>query len=97
MILSPVVQLPLELERLFVVVDHEPPTRNELHELLSGIATEGDEMPIGNVQESVLDVAAGLTRYEAENAFSLSLVRMPQYVRIRYGNLKRSLSKNLGC
>ena len=29
-VLSPVVQLPPELERLFIVVDHEPPTREEL-------------------------------------------------------------------
>ncbi len=74
-ILSPVVQLPPELERLFVVVDHEPPTREELRGLLAGIATDGDEMPNGNMLESVLDAAVGLTRYEAENAFSLSLVR----------------------
>ena len=74
-ILSPVVQLPPELERLFVVVDHEPPTRDELRSLLAGIATDGDEMPKGNMLESVLDAAVGLTRYEAENAFSLSLVR----------------------
>ncbi len=74
-ILSPVVQLPPELERLFVVVDHEPPTRDELRELLAGIATDGDEMPTGNMLESVLDAAVGLTRYEAENAFSLSLIR----------------------
>ena len=74
-ILSPVVQLPPELERLFVVVDHEPPTRDEMRELLAGIATDGDEMPTGNMLESVLDAAVGLTRYEAENAFSLSLIR----------------------
>lgn len=74
-ILSPVVQLPPELERLFVVVDHEPPTRAELQELLGGIATAENEMPIGQQLEAVLDAAVGLTRYEAENAFSLSLVR----------------------
>lgn len=74
-ILSPVVQLPPELERLFVVIDHEPPTRDELQELLASIATGDNEMPAGQQLESVLDAAAGLTRYEAENAFSLSLVR----------------------
>ena len=74
-ILSPVVQLPPELERLFVVVDHEPPTRDELQELLASIATDDNEMPAGQQLASVLDAAAGLTRYEAENAFSLSLVR----------------------
>ena len=73
-ILSPVVQLPPELERLFVVVDHEPPARAELQELLGGIATDS-EMPAGQQLVAVLDAAVGLTRYEAENAFSLSLVR----------------------
>ena len=74
-VLSPIVQLPPELERLFVVVDHEPPTRAELQELLGGIATAENEMPVGQQLEAVLDAAVGLTRYEAENAFSLSLVR----------------------
>ena len=74
-VLSPVVQLPPELERLFVVVDHEPPTRTELQELLGGIATGENEMPVGQPLDAVLDAAVGLTRYEAENAFSLSLVR----------------------
>ena len=74
-ILSPVVQLPPELERLFVVVDHEQPTRAELQELLGSIATGVNEMPVGQHLEAVLDAAVGLTRYEAENAFSLSLVR----------------------
>ena len=58
----------MKLARLFLVVDHEPPTRDELRNLLAGIATAGDEMPIGNMLESVLDAAVGLTRYEAENA-----------------------------
>ena len=75
-ILSPVVQLPPEIERLFIVVDHDPPNRTELRELLAGIATAEGEMPTGNTLESVLDAASGLTRYEAENAFSLSLVRL---------------------
>ena len=74
-ILSPVVQLPPELERLFLVVDHEPPSRAEMQELLGAIATDENEMPAGQQLEVVLDAAVGLTRYEAENAFSLSLVR----------------------
>jgi hypothetical protein len=39
-ILSPMVQLPVELEKLFVTVDHELPTRDQLHEIARGIATE---------------------------------------------------------
>jgi hypothetical protein len=74
-ILAPVVQLPIELEKLFVVLEHELPDRHQLVEIASGIATEAAELPTGPELETVLDAASGLTRLEAENAFSLSLVR----------------------
>jgi len=74
-VLSPVVQIPIELEKLFIVVEHELPSREQLHDLARGVATEEGELPDGPQLESVLDAARGLTRYEAESAFSLSLVR----------------------
>ena len=74
-VLAPVVQLPVELEKLFVVVEHELPDREQLAEIARGIATEDAELPDGPELDIVLDAAAGLTRMEAENAFSLSLVR----------------------
>ena len=74
-ILSPVVQIPVELEKLFTVVTHPRPTRDQLAEIARGIATEEDELPTGRDWDGLLDAAAGLTRHEAENAFSLSLVR----------------------
>lgn len=74
-VLAPVVQLPIELEKLFVVIEHELPDREQLGEIARGIATEDSELPDGPELETVLDAAAGLTRMEAENAFSLSLVR----------------------
>ena len=74
-VLAPVVQIPIELEKHFVVVEHELPGRDQLEEIARGVATEEGELPEGEELESVLDSAAGLTRYEAEGAFSLSLVR----------------------
>jgi len=74
-VLSPVVQIPVELEKLFLVVEHELPGRDQLQALARGVATEAGELPEGPQLDSVLDAAAGLTRYEAESAFSLSLVR----------------------
>ena len=74
-ILSPVVQIPAELEKQFVVIEHELPGREQLTEIARGIATEQGELPADLELERVLDAAAGLTRYEAEGAFSLSLVR----------------------
>ena len=75
MILSPVVQLPTELERQFVVIEHELPGRDQLTQIVRTIATEPGELPEGDDFTAVLDSASGLTRVEAENAFSLSLIR----------------------
>jgi hypothetical protein len=74
-VLSPVVQIPTELERLFIVIEHPLPGRDQLAEIARGIATDDGEMPSGMELERLLDAAAGLTRFESENAFSLSLVR----------------------
>ena len=74
-ILSPVVQIPPELERQFTVVEHELPGRDQLGQIARSIATEPGELPEGDGLGAVLDSAAGLTRVEAENAFSLSLIR----------------------
>jgi hypothetical protein len=74
-VLSPVVQIPVELERQFVVIEHDLPGRDQLERIARGVATEPGELLNGNGLTAVLDGAAGLTRVEAENAFSLSLVR----------------------
>ena len=74
-ILSPVVTIPIELEKLFAVIEHELPSREQIEEIARGVATEAGDLPDGPELHTVLDAAAGLTRYEAEKAFSLSLVR----------------------
>jgi hypothetical protein len=74
-VLSPMVQIPTELERQFVVIEHDLPGREQLARIAREIATEPGELPEGAELEGVLDSAAGLTRVEAENAFSLSLIR----------------------
>ncbi|WP_254508143.1 hypothetical protein [Anatilimnocola floriformis] len=74
-ILSPIVQVPAELDKQFVVIEHDLPGREQLAEIARGIATERDELPAPTEFDRVIDAAKGLTRYEAEGAFSLSLVR----------------------
>ena len=74
-VLSAVVNIPVELERQFVVIEHDLPGRDQLERIARGIATEPGELPAGEELTAVLDAAAGLTRVEAENALSLSLVR----------------------
>jgi hypothetical protein len=46
-VLSPVVQIPVELEKLFVIVEHELPSREQLLSIAQGVATEQDELPTG--------------------------------------------------
>jgi len=74
-VLSPLVSLPAELEKLFVVLEHRLPDRAQLAQIACEIAAEPGELPDGRQLEAVLEAAAGLTRYEAEGAYSLSLVR----------------------
>ena len=74
-VLSPVIQIPTELERQFVVIEHDLPGRDQLQQIARTIATEPGELPDGDALNAVLDSAVGLTRVEAENAFSLSLIR----------------------
>ena len=94
--LSPIVSIPAELEKLFVVVEHELPGREQLLEIANGIATESGELPDDSELETVLDAAAGLTRLEAENAFSLSLVRHGRITPDAIWELKSGMLKKSG-
>jgi hypothetical protein len=95
-VLSPLVQIPTELEKLFVCLEHELPHRNQLEQIARGIATKKGELPDGPGLERVLDAAAGLTRYEAEAAFSLSLVRAGQIKADSVWELKAQMLKKSG-
>lgn len=95
-ILAPIVQIPIELDKLFVVVEHELPNRDQLAEIARGLATEESEMPPLAELDLVLDAATGLTRLEAENAFSLSLVRHGRVTSEAIWELKSGLLKKSG-
>jgi hypothetical protein len=97
-ILSPLVQIPPELEKQILVVEHELPTREQVENIFSSICT-GDseaEFPGGNERKSILDAAAGLTRYEAEGAASLSLVRHGRITAEAIWELKSQMLKKSG-
>jgi len=72
-ILAPTVQIPVELEKQFLITEHELPDRQQLATIARDLAPE--QQPSGAAWESLLDAASGLTRYEAEGAFALSLAR----------------------
>jgi chloramphenicol 3-O-phosphotransferase len=75
-VLAPVVQIPIELEKLFVVLEHPLPGREQLERIARELTSDSPEdMPQGEDLHRVLDAAAGLTRYEAEGSFALSLTR----------------------
>jgi hypothetical protein len=75
-VLAPVVQIPAELEKLFVVLEHALPDRGQLERIARELtADQPEDLPQGDGLARVLDAAAGLTRYEAEGAFALSLTR----------------------
>jgi SpoVK/Ycf46/Vps4 family AAA+-type ATPase len=95
-VLSPVVQIPTELEKMFVVMEHDLPNRQELDEIARGIATEEGELPEDSEFQTVIDAAAGLTRMEAENAFSLSLVRQERITADAVWELKTQVLKKSG-
>lgn len=94
-VLSPVVQIPTELEKLFVIIQHDLPDREQLEEIARSIATEEGELPEDSLPV-VLDAAAGLTRYEAEGAFSLSLVRSGRIQAESIWELKAGMLKKSG-
>ncbi len=96
LILSPVIQLPTELEKLFTIVEHSLPGREQLDQIAAGIATGEGEMPEGAERQRLLDAASGLTRYEAENAFSLSLVRHGRLTAETLWELKAQMLKKSG-
>jgi hypothetical protein len=75
-VLAPVVRIPIELERQFVVIEHDRPDRDQLLRIARGVATETGDLPDApGALERILDAAAGMTRAEAENAVALCLVR----------------------
>lgn len=73
-VVSPVVSIPVELEKLFVVLEHQLPDAAALAEIAQGVVPKDrdDDLPFG---ADTIAAAAGLTHHEAEGAFSLSLTR----------------------
>ena len=94
--LSPQATIPIELEKLFVVVEHSLPDRQQLEAIAREIATEDEELPDEAELQTILDAAAGLTRLEAENAFSLSLVRHGRITPDAVWELKAGMLKKSG-
>ena len=76
-IVSPVLQMVPEIEKLFTLVHHDLPDREQLATIANELFVGENESlkPTTEVLAAAVEAAAGMTRLEAENAFSLSLVR----------------------
>ena len=72
-VLSPLVQIPPELEKLFVVLEHALPGHQQLIEMAKGLL--GDEKPDDVALGRIAEAASGLTHFEAESAMALSITR----------------------
>jgi hypothetical protein len=88
-VLSPVVHIPVELEKLFTVIDHQLPDREQLLSLAA--KANGGPLPNEANTQRVLDAAAGMTRLEADDAFSLSIIKHDRLVPESIMELKEKL------
>lgn len=79
-ILSPTVDIPLELEKDITIVDYPLPSRRHMRQLLKSIASDLENNPqlkvdlSNGAQEAIVDAAVGLTLHEAENVIAKTLV-----------------------
>jgi hypothetical protein len=77
---GPVVRIPPELEKVVTVLEHPLPTPRELADIAEDLAshTDGATGLSKSAARTQAESARGLTRFEAENAFTLSLTRKGQ-------------------
>lgn len=76
-VLTPVKKLPAELEKEFALLEIALPTKEELLPVLDGIVKNlpNELKPSDDKKKELVEAALGLTTTEAENAFSLSIIR----------------------
>jgi len=80
-IVSPVLQLQPEIEKLFTVVHHELPNNTQLTKTCNDLINDNVNdnpafiKPTEAEVQAVVDASRGLTRQEAENAYALSFVQ----------------------
>src|SRR5207244_4355661 len=73
-VMAPVVQIPVALEKLFVVLQHDLPCREQLLRIARELTSDQPEAwPHGEALERVLDAAAGLPRSVPAGTCSLGV------------------------
>lgn len=95
-VVAPVLELPPELEKRFVVVEHALPDRDQLRKIAEELAIDEGELPEAAELDQLIDAASGMTRSEAESAYSLSLVRSGRLLPTTVRDLKTQTLKKRG-
>jgi hypothetical protein len=78
-VLSSIVRIPDELQRLVTILNIPLPDREGITEILSAVAKNNEKELPENINP-LLDAAMGMTAFEAENAFALSLTTHRKFV-----------------
>lgn len=84
-ILAPLVQIPVELERQFIVIEHDLPGRDQLAEIARGIGTEVVELPDG----TSFPVGTGFSDNQRENPPPIGSLITFRYQELSDGGVPR--------
>lgn len=74
-VLTPVQAIPPELEKDFTLIQSALPSKEVLAKVLGGLMVPAEKKPSAELAKELVDAACGLTSTEAENVFSLAIVR----------------------
>jgi len=89
---GPQVQLPVEVEKYFTLLDFELPTLESLRKIQQEL---GESVGI-ELNEDSVEAALGLTEFEAETAFALSLVKSKKFCSKVITHQKMQMIKRTG-
>jgi ATP-dependent 26S proteasome regulatory subunit len=82
-ILSHTIDIPAEIEKEITVINFKLPDVNHLKVVLKSVceaaSTPGHECPYPKNDEAILKASLGMTAFEAENAFSLSMIEEKKF------------------
>lgn len=74
-VVSHTIKIPAELEKDFIVMDHELPDSEVMMQTIEHIVPEAKYMPKKDDAQKIVEASRGLTRKELESVYSLSLIR----------------------
>lgn len=77
-IISPVITLPVEIEKDMKVIKFQLPTREDLKHVLKATAESGGTA-YPKDDDQLIDAALGMSEFEAENAYAISLVEAKKF------------------